>query len=107
MVIVIITILSRRRKESDRERQIKNAKDDEGDIYDDKRHFKYDFRKAAEDYSARHMKENDIDEEFADADVVNNPMYNPEGAVFDNPTYLVSQLSSINSFLLQFLQDPN
>jgi len=82
--------LSRRRKESDQQRLIKNTKDDRGDAYDDKRQYKYDFRKAAEDYTIKHMKENEIDEEFAEADVVNNPVYSPEGTVFDNPTYMVS-----------------
>ena len=90
--------MSRRRKESDQQRLVKNTEDDKGDVYDDKRQYKYDFRKAAEDYTIKHMKENEIDEEFAEATVVNNPVFSPEGAVFNNPTYMVSSITLFNCF---------
>jgi len=98
VIIIIIALSRRRRKESDQQRLANNTEDDKGDVYDDKRQYKYDFRKAAEDFTIKHMKENEIDVEFAEADVVNNPVYSPEGVAFDNPTYLVSSITLINCF---------
>ena len=79
MVIVIVIVLSRRKRES---YQIKDVKDD------DKRH-----NKSAE-YTVMYMQQNKNDEELAKPVAMNNPVYSLEGAdaVFQNPTYLVSLL---------------
>ena len=82
--------MSRRRSRDHRERLV--IQDDSGDPWDEKRHFKYDFKKARDDFANKHLKENDIDEEFAQGAVV-NPMYEPDGTVTENPTYLVSKLA--------------
>ena len=92
ILIVVIILLVKKRTQPDEERLIKDQKGANNEIenvYDDKRNYKYDFSKAAKEFTVRHMKENDIDEEFAEGAVM-NPMYAPEGDVFENPAYLVS-----------------
>ena len=86
-MIIVIVVVSRRRSKNSQERLI--IQDDSGDPWDEKRHYKYDIKKAADDYTNRLLRENNIDEEFAQGAIV-NPMYAPEGEVHDNPTYLVS-----------------
>ena len=49
----------------------------------------YNFNKATNDFKTKYMKENDIEEEFAEGVVV-NPLYSLQGEVVDNPTYLVN-----------------
>ena len=92
VVLVIIVIIVMLRKRS-RVQERLNIQDDSGDPWDDKRHYKYNFTKAADDFANKHMKENDIDEECAQGVVV-NPMYEPDGNVTENPTYLVSYIAS-------------
>ena len=85
-MIIVYFVVSRKRSKNSQERLIQ---DDSGDTWDEKRHYTYDIRKAADDYTNKLLKESNIDEEFAQGAVV-NPMYAPEGEVHDNPTYLVS-----------------
>lgn len=60
------------------------------DPLDDTHHFKYDIKRAEDEFEYQHMRENDIDEEFARG-AVTNPAYEIDGAVIENPAYLVSQ----------------
>ena len=85
-MITVIVVVSRKRSKINQERLIQ---DDSEDAWDEKRHYTYDIRKAADDYTNKLLKESNIDEEFAQGAIV-NPMYQPEGEVHDNPTYLVS-----------------
>ena len=86
LVITAIIVMSRKRSKDDQERI---NQDNSGDPWDHKRHYKYDFTKAADDFTNKHMRDNDIDEEFAQGALV-NPTYEPDGNVTENPTYLVS-----------------
>ena len=81
LVIIVTVVVSRKRSRNNQERLIH---DDSGDSWDEKRHYTYDIKKAADDYTNKLSKENNIDEEFAQGAVV-NPMYAPEGEVHDNP----------------------
>ena len=89
LVIFAIIVMSRKRSKDRQERL--TIQDDSGDPWDDKRHYKYDFTKAADDYANKHLKENDVDEEIAQGAVVNST-YESDGIVIENPTYLVSYI---------------
>ena len=92
LVILCITVALRKRKHDDKEQLIRknNSKNKvEDHECDSKHHYKYNFNKATNDFKTRYMKENDIEEEFAEGVVV-NPLYSLQGEVVDNPTYLVS-----------------
>ena len=77
--------VSRKGKANNKEQLIQ---EDSEDPWERKRHYKYDFQKATDEFTTKHLKENDIDEEFAQGSVV-NPLYAPDGEVVDNPAYLV------------------
>ena len=85
-MIIVVVVVSRKRSKNSQERLIQN---DSGDAWEEKRHYTYDIRKAADEYTNKLLKESNTDEEFAQGAIV-NPMYEPEGEVHDNPTYLVS-----------------
>lgn len=91
LVIFCIAVASRKRKHDDEERLAKKGntinKVDDHEC-DSKHHYKYNFNKATNDFKTKYMKENDIEEEFAEGAVV-NPLYSLQGEVVDNPTYLV------------------
>ena len=92
LVILCITVALRKRKHDDKEQLIRkdNSKNKvEDHECDSKHHYKYNFNKVTNDFKTRYMKENDIEEEFAEGAVV-NPLYSLQGEVVDNPTYLVS-----------------
>ena len=84
--MVIIVVVSRKRSKNSEEQIIKDGDDD---TWDEKRRYKYDMKKAADDFTNKHLKENNIDEEFAEGAVI-NPMFLPEGELHENPMYLVS-----------------
>ena len=84
VVILVIIMVLRKRGKGDRKDQ-----DDSGDPWDDKHHFKYDVKRAADDLTHKHLKQNDTGKEFAQG-TVSNPVYKIGGTVIDNPTYLVS-----------------
>ena len=86
LVIIVVTVMSRKKKQIDREQPLKQ---DDGDEWDKKRHFTYEIKKAVADFTTKHMRENDIDEEFAEGAVV-NLVYKPGGTVIENPYYMVS-----------------
>ena len=80
-MIIVIVVVSRKRSKISQERLI--IQDDSGDPWDEKRHYTYDdIKKAADDYTNRLLRENNIDEESAQGAIV-NPMYAPEGEVHD------------------------
>lgn len=87
VIVIIIIVVAIKRKQN---RFVKRSHS--RDVLDDKRQFKYDFNKAVDDFTSKHLKENNIDKEFAQGAVV-NPAYSPDGAVIENPTYLVSHHS--------------
>ena len=84
MIIVVVVIRKRNRNREDG-----LIKDGADDAWDEKRRYKYDIKRAADDFTIKHLKENNIDEEFAEGAIM-NPMFSPEGELHDNPMYLVS-----------------
>ena len=110
LVITVITVRSRKRIKDNHQDRLINQ--DSGDRWDEKRHFKYDVKKAEDDYTNKHLKENNIDEEFAKGAVV-NPLFAPEGVVMENPTYLVRKLAPyialaiLKCMYTHILQSPN
>ena len=64
--------MSRKRSKGHRGQFV--IQDDSGDLWDEKCHYKYDIQKANDDSTNKHLKENNIDEEFARGAIA-NPMY--------------------------------